>query len=548
MRINTWIKFTSIIILLAMLSGCQKDIQTIVNASNNAEKEVKILSIALMDEDIILDPQLADNKASLEIINATYEGLVRLKANGKVEKGSGLALDWDISEDGLIYTFYLNEVSWSDGSKITAEDFKQSWLRALTPKTNAYYADQLYAIKNARKFHHGEIRDPDEVMINVIDEKTLKIELEKPSTVFLTQISLPIFFPCKSTDIFSGPFTVSSSEKDAIILMKNKDYWDAEKVFLDKIEVYLTLEEDEKIQLFQSGDLDSFELSDKDIGKYQNSEPLDEDIVKHQNSDLFQEVSQGSVWWIEFNTEDDLFKSKQIRQAFSYSIDRQKIVDEIVIDGAMPAYGIVPSKFPTQSGIYYKYEKDHILGVDGYDKALEEEAENLLSYGLGYSNKNSKNKLTVHLLVRDTEKAKEVAYALEDMWSEKLGINVIVEAVSLKVQLDRMISGDYQMAYTGWTGSYNDPEDFLKDKTSSSENNYSGWKNKGYDEEIKKLETAIGYDRVETLLHAEKILIKEMLISPIYFKTKGYLTNEKVKDLIRLPVGGGNEYKYLYFE
>src|SRR6056297_3613093 len=188
-----------ILIFLILSTGCSQDIEKSdelqhenINSGEleeeieNSEDEVvdQVLNINWRQEPPNLDPQLTIDQVSFSVINSVYEGLVRLNPDGSI--GEGLAEDWEISEDGTEYIFHLRDAKWSDGTTITAEDFSHAWLRTLNPQSYSLYSYQLYYIENAEAYNNGLIEDPNEVGIEVIDEKTLKVKLVRETPFFLS--------------------------------------------------------------------------------------------------------------------------------------------------------------------------------------------------------------------------------------------------------------------------------------------------------------------------------------------------------------------------
>jgi len=147
-----------------------------------------------------LNPQLATDLVSFEVLNATLEGLVRRNKYGKIEKGSGLALDWEVSPDGLRYVFHLRDAKWSDGSPITAHDFEYAWKRALDPKTGSNYAYMLYYLKNGETFNKGEAKAED-VGVKALNDKTLEVILERPAPQFLGLTGWGTYLPAQKVAI-----------------------------------------------------------------------------------------------------------------------------------------------------------------------------------------------------------------------------------------------------------------------------------------------------------------------------------------------------------
>ena len=153
-----------------------------------------------------LDPQTTTDQVSFWILNATLEGMTRQNPQG--EPVPGLAEKWDISDDGLTYTFHLRNAKWSDGTAITAQDFEYAWKRAIDPATAAEYSYQMYHIKNAMEVNTGVDADGnettltlDDVGVKALDDKTLQVVLERPTVFFLSLTSFITYVPAQKAAV-----------------------------------------------------------------------------------------------------------------------------------------------------------------------------------------------------------------------------------------------------------------------------------------------------------------------------------------------------------
>ena len=268
MRKQKWFLLLLVIVMVLSLalSGCAKKEEPVKGPDEGTEGEgtdeggeklaaEQILRLNWGSEPPDLDPQTTTDQVSFWIINAVYEGLVRLQPDGTVVEGSGLAESWDVSEDGMTYTFHLRDANWSDGTPITASDFEYAWFRAIDPKVAAQYSYQLTdtaGIVNAGKYFSGEITDKSQVGIKAVDDKTFEVKLEKPIPFFLSLTSFPTFIPAQKAAIkkfgeefaseadkmvYSGPFVISEwQHEQKLNLKKNEGYWDAANVKLEEIQ------------------------------------------------------------------------------------------------------------------------------------------------------------------------------------------------------------------------------------------------------------------------------------------------------------------------
>ncbi|WP_069650255.1 peptide ABC transporter substrate-binding protein [Caloranaerobacter ferrireducens] len=509
----------------------------------------QVLRINLGTEPPDLDPQTSTDTVSFILLNATLEGLVRLNPDGSV--GKGLAESWTVSDDGKTYTFKLRDAKWSDGDPITAYDFEYAWKRAIDPKTASSYAYQFYGIKNAYAFNTGEITDPNEVGIKALDEKTLQVELERPMSYFLSLTSFITYLPAKKAAVekwgdayaseadkmvFSGPFMITEwNHEQKIVLEKNPSYWDADSVKLERIECDMINDTNTPINLYETGELDMTGVPAEFLDNYKDSPE-------------FGRMAEAVTFYLEFNCKDKFFSNKKIRKAFSLAINRDAYVNGVLANGSIPAYGFVPGGIPGKAGgEFRKQNGDLIYDAGTKGQAAIDEANKLLEEGLKEVGA-TKEELAKHVgyLTGDSDLARKLAQALQQMWKNNLGIEVPIESVSFKIRLQKMDQGDYTIVGAGWGADYNDPMTFMDMWVTDGGNNDAFWSNAKYDELIEKAVNSTGDERMEYMLEAEKLLMEEMPISPTYFRARNFLQKPYVKGVARFPVGVDTEYKWAY--
>ena len=500
-----------------------------------------------------LDPQTAIDQVSFNILNAVYEGLVRLMPDGSVQKGSGLAKDWNISEDGLVYTFTLRDAQWSDGTEITAEDFEYAWKRALNPKNSSQYAYQLYVIKNAQSYNDPDDStsiSSDEVGVKALDKKTLRVELERPSPFFLRLTSFPTYLPAQkavveafgedfSTSLegmaFSGPFVISEWTKEQrLVLERNEYYWDVENVKLERIEGDMIREVNTEVNLFENGQLDAIIVTTDYLDRYRNKPG-------------FGSIAIATTWYLQFNTEDKFFSNEKIRRALSMAIDREDFVDNMLANGSITAYGLVPSGILGKNGGDFRHQNGELFYDVGRGIDAVNEANRLLQEGLQEIGE-TKESLEAHVtyLTDDGNVARRFAQAFQGMWKRTLGLEIPIEALPLSIRLDRYDRKDYSLSLAGWSGDYNDPMTFLNLFITHGYQNDTYWSNGEYDNLIRSANLVEENERMEAMLQAEQILMKEMPIAPIYFRAKNYVERPYIKGWARFPIGVENEFKWTY--
>lgn len=539
MKKNVFVAMSSILVLGAALAGCGGGNQAAPenNQGSNAEAPAtgpKVLKLNLHSEPPTADPGIAEDSTSGTIIRATFEGLTRTGEDGKVHEAA--AESYEVSEDGTKYTFKLREAKWSNGDPVTAGDFEFAWKRALDPKTASNYAYQLYYIKNGEAFNKGEAKMED-VGVKALDDKTLEVTLQNPTPFFTELTAFYTYYPVNkkvveanekwageaATHVGNGPFKLTAWEhKNKLVLEKNDNYWDKDKVKVDKIEFSMVEDENTELSMFDNGELDW-------AGAPTSALPTDA-IPALRDSGKMKTQPTAGTYWYKFNTEKAPFNNAKIRKAFAYSIDRQGLIDNVLQAGQLPGTGAVP---PSMA-----------LNKDGYFKDNDiETAKKLLEEGMKEEGLTSLPPVT--LSYNTSEGHKKIAEAIQDQWKKNLGVEVKLENKEWKVYIEDLHQGNYQIGRMGWLGDFNDPINFLelyKDKKGG--NNDTNWENPKYKELLNQ--SALEQDpakRSAILAEAEQILMDEMPIMPIYFYTQSWVQNEKVTGVI--VDGLGNvDYKY----
>lgn len=477
-----------------------------------------------------LDPAKNTALDAANIIINVFEGLTRVNVKGKTVPG--IAYKWTVSKDGLTYTFYLRDAKWSDGKPITAYDFEYSWKRALDPKTASEYAYQLYYIKNGRKFNEGKAKASD-VGVKALNAKTLQVTLEAPTPYFIDLTNFPTYFPVRKdivekygdkwqtdpkTYIGNGPFKMTKWVHNSYIeLVKNPNYWDAKSITLEKIIFKLSEDERANLLAYEAGQVDGAE-----------GIPIDEiDRLKRENK-LKTFPLLGTYFYI-VNCKKKPFDDKRVRLALSLAIDRQYIADKIGKLNQKPATGVVPYGL---KGITkdFRIENGNFLPA----KADLAKAKKLLAEA-GYP--NGKGFPEIEIIYNTSEAHKKVAEAIQSMWHQ-LGLKVKLSNMEWRVLLERRHKKDYMVARAGWYGDYMDPMTFLDLFTSYSDMNDTNWSNKKYDTLINKAKMTVNTkERMKYLMQAEKVLMDESVIIPIYFYSKAYLLRDYVKNYYMSPLG-----------
>jgi oligopeptide transport system substrate-binding protein len=523
------------LLLIAILAcGCSGTKQT-----GKATKE-QLIRYNLGAEPETLDPAKATGLPEGTIMLQLFDGLTRY--DEKQEIKPAIAESWQISADGLTYTFKLRDAKWSNGEPIKAQDFVFSWLRALAPETASEYAYQLFYVRGAEDYNSGKGKKED-VAIKALDNRTLQVTLEKPAPQFLGLTAFYTLYPVyeKSVqdndnwftepvkNIGNGPFKMAGWEHNQkIVLEKNPNYWDAANVKLNKLEIYLIDSVDTGFNMFKTGQLD-----------FQDDVPLTE-IAAMKDSKELQIVPDVSIYFYRFNAASKPFADVRVRKALAMAIDRKQLVDNVLMAGEKPAFAFVPFGFKDADGKDFRQNAGNLF-EENLAEAKKLLAEAGYPEGRGFPG--------AAILFNTSENHKKIAEAIQQMWKKNLGIEVSVENTEWQVYLDREENGDYTIARAGWSPDYLDPMSFIDLFVTKGGNNNTGWGNAGYDALVDEANSVSDQKaRMEAMHKAEKILMDEMPVMPVYFYTNASLVKENIKKVIIPPFGVYADFKYAYVE
>lgn len=530
---------TGLALLFGILTGCstsQGTAQPNENSQSGAAAEAKpmVLHWSINSEPPSLDPGIAVDADSFDMIYAAFEGLTSYDLNGELTNAT--AESFTASPDFTKYTFKIRpDAKWSNGDPVTAHDFVYAIKRNLDPKTASEYAYQLYYIKGGEEYNTGK-GSADDVGVKALDDHTVEFTLKSPTPFFRELTFFPTLFPLHqktvesnpqwaaeaATIVGNGPFIMEEWEhKVKIAFVKNDNYWDKENVKLDRLEISMIDDNNTAFSMFENGDLD--------WGGYPASTLPPDVIPSLKDAGTLMVASNPGTQSVVFNTTKPPFNNKKIRQAFSYSIDRQAIIDNILQTGVPAAYGWVPSSMG--------------LKPEGFFKEDPQKAKQLLEEGMKELGLTTFPSVTYTFDTTDINK--KLAEALQDQWKQTLGVDVKLYTAELKVYRDMRSQANFDMIRFQWGADFNDPINFLemfRDKTGG--NNHPDWENPKFKELIDQSYSEPDLEkRKQILLEAETILMEEMPLAPINFRGNPYVKNDKVKDFVIFPLGGAY-FKY----
>ncbi|WP_079529411.1 peptide ABC transporter substrate-binding protein [Halobacillus hunanensis] len=515
------------------------------SASGESEQ---VLNLSESAEIPTMDSSLATDAVAFQWLGSTKDGLYRLGKNGEPEPG--IAKSHEVSEDGLTWTFTLREDAvWSNGDPVTAHDFVFAWQRAVNPDTGSEYGPYMLGgvVKNASAIAADEM-PVEELGVKAVDDYTFEVTLEKPVPYFESMTTFGTFLPMNEefvkeqgenyameadTVLSNGPFVMTEwNHGEGWTLKKNEDYWDADAVKLQQINVSVVKETSSAVNLYQTGKIDRTTLTAEFVDEY-------------RSSDEFRIEEEPTLFYLKMNQENEILSNVNARKAIQMVINRQAMVDVILNNGSIPAVGDIPKNFVKhpETGedfreingplVEYNLEKAKELWAKAKEELGIETAE--LSY-----------------LGGDTETAQNLDAYIKDQLEQLEGLTIKVESVPFQIRLERDANMNYELQNSGWGPDYIDPNTFLNMWVTDGGNNKTGYSSEEYDALIEKANTELAMEpvkRFETFLKAEKMLIQEdAVLAPLYQRALAQLWKPYVKNVFVQPMGPDYTYKYAYIE
>lgn len=528
-----------VLVLPAFVLSCGRGGSRVEQALNT-----RIYHVDNASEPQSLDPHVSSGVTEQRIQWALFEGLVTMNSKD-LSPLPGVAERWEISEDLLNYRFYLRKnAKWSNGDPITAEDFRWSWQRALSPKTGTKSAYMLYPIKNSEAFLKGDITDFNQVGVRVIDNYTLEVELGHPAPYFLQILDHHTAAPVHRatiekfggmTDRFTGwtrpenmisngPFTLKSwAINRHVKVEKNDQYWDKENVWLEGIVYYPIENYAASERIFRANQLhQTYEMLTDKVATYRKDRPEALRVNPYIGS-----------YYYQINTTRKPFDDKRVRHALALAIDREALINTALSAVNSPSYAIVP---PGTLG----YQPPKLFEFD------PEQARKLLAEA-GFPNGEGFPKFELLYNTNDTHR--KVAEVVQQMWNKHLNIEAELTNQEWKVYLDSRQQKFFDVSRAGWIGDYVDPDSFISLWLTESGNNDTGWGNKEYDHLVKNVIpiAKTQQERFDGFYKAETILMNDMPFIPIFTYETKYLMHETVKGSPPNIMDKFN-YKQIYLE
>jgi oligopeptide transport system substrate-binding protein len=496
-----------------LCAGCDRKSNP---ASGGADNHFRV---NLATEPPSLDWSLATDHVSFNVIANLMVGLTEFDKD--LKPAPVIAKSWDILEGGKKIVFHLrDDVQWSDGTKVRAQDFEYSWKRLLNPKTASEYAYILFDLVNAQEFHEGKTTDPAAVGVEALDDVTLAVRLRHAASYFLAITTFEVTFPERQdviekfdsrwTDpqniVTNGPFLLSSWKHENEIELRANPKFFRGKPAMETVTMFMVNEKTTALAMYEQGQLDFID---------NHSIPIFEK-AKLANKHGFKRVPQLRGYYYGFRTDQKPFNDVRVRKAFMMATDR-KVFPTVLHGGEAPAPSWIPPGMPSHNpkiGLPFNPpEARRLLREAGYP-----EGKGLPPIVLAYNTE---------------EDHKMVAEAVQGMWQRNLGVVVKLENLEWKVYLKKLQNDPPNVFRMGWGADYPDPDNFMKLFTAHSGNNHTRWKNPRYDQLLEQAARELDTVKRSKLYdEAQKILTEsELPIMPLFWTAESTLLNPRFTGL-----------------
>jgi len=497
-----------------------------------------------------IDPALNSAVDGGNIIVQAFETLLIVDQDNKLVPGQ--AEKYEISEDGLVYTFHLRDgLKWSDGSDLKASDFVFAWKRLADPEVAAPYgADMLGYVKGYAEAAAGDI---EALSVSAPDDKTFVVELAAPCVYFeklVTHVSTVPVQPATveangdqwalepSTYISNGPFKMQEWVPGShVTFVKNENYWNAGAVTVNSLKFALMEDTNAYYNAFKTGELDLIK------------EPPTEEVPNLKGTDEFFLDPIMGTYYIDFNNAKAPFDNPDVRKALSLAIDREYVANVVMQGTYTPATNFVgPGISDAEPGTFFEDVTRQNNGGDHFDVSNHDadlaKAKELLA-AAGYQ--EGQGLPVLEYMTNDSGYHKVVAEYLQSCWKE-LGVTMDIKILEWSTFTPTRRKGDYQIARDGWVYDYDDPSNMLNLFNSISGNNSAKYNNPEMDKLLNEANStadlAVHYQKLH---EAENLLLEEAGIAPVAYYNDFWMQKSNLKGIWHSPYGYWF-FQYAYFE
>ncbi len=494
----------------ALLAACGTD----------AQLDGNTLHRGLATDPESLDPQKARSVQAAHVLRDIREGLLGLSPDGELVAAA--AESWEVSGDGLVYTFRIrDDARWSNGEALTAEHFVAGLQRLVDPAVAGFYAQTIEDIVNARAIIAGDA-PVDALGATAVDANTLEITLERPVPYLLSLLTHPSTFPAYTGDFADGAGAADSASNGAyrlaswapgslLRLERNVNYWNDDATAIDNVYYHVLVQDVTQLNRYRSGEL---HITD-------NVPPEHFKQVREEYGEQLRVAPYLGTYYYGFNLTRPPFKgNKALRQALSMAIDRDMLVNRITGRGERPAYSWVP---PGTNN----YDPPE-LGFSELSQDVRNDVARRLYEEAGYG---PDRPLSIELRYNTSATEQRFALAVQAMWADTLGVETTLVAEEFQVLLENIRERAVTEVFRGsWIGDYNDAQTFLGLMQSDSTSNMTGYSNPEYDSLLNRAAAQTDLERRRLYLEeAERLMLADHAMIPLYFYVSKHLVHPSVR-------------------
>jgi len=498
-----------LVALLLLAPGCSRAPRADLVIYNGPEAET-------------IDPHVLTGQPDGRIAGALFEGLTRFDPH--TGRGvPGLAHSWEISSDGLRYTFHLRtNAAFSTGKPIRADDFVWSWRRAADPVTAADYSGFFFYVKGGQAIATGATNRLEELGIRAVDPWTVEVTLVNPTPFFpdLCAMRIMAVIPRATVEQFgdqwvradplpcSGPYQLESwRPNDRVRLKANPHYWDASSVGCARVDLLSGDSPTAALNLYLTGDVDFL------IDKVVIPSELGDVLVRRPD---FHSYAYLGTYFFRFNVTRKPFDDARVRRAIGLVVDRRRIVERITRMGEQPASALTPpgaGGYTPPEGLGHRaLRATNAADYAAAMRAAVLEAQRLLAEA-GYPEGKGFPPFSYMFNAGGGGGARQhenIGVEMQSGLREHLGLHMELRPVEWKTYLSELSQLNFDLARGSWIGDYQDPTTFLDCFLSASGNNRTGWRSTRYDTLLSDAAAEPeSQKRMELLREAEAILTKE---------------------------------------
>lgn len=524
------------------------------NSTSSSQKSGQLatdqsVKLAAKSEVTTLDVSKAADSTSLTMLYHTQEGLYRLGKNEKLV--NALATKTTVTNGGKTYVFKLRKGNrWNDGKPVTAHDFVYSWRRTVNPKTASEYAYLMAGLKNYNAIQKGNL-GPHQLGVQAVNARTLKVTLSKPVAYFKLLLAFPTFFPQEQSAVekygsdnghssnqtaYDGPFTMTKWQgtNQSWVLKKNPKFWDKKGITLDKLHFQVVADPSTGLSLYQKKELDATILDGTQVANLKN------------NRDMKTFVG-GTTYYMQMNQKRvKALRNLKVRQALSLAIDKEQLAKSVLRDGSKAPMGFVSQNLARNPKTNADFAKDaYVKSGVTYDLG---QAKKLMKAGLKAS---GEKKLDVSLMADDTSVTKTVAQYIQAELQKLPDVKVTINTLPYKTRLSRSNSGNFDLVLSNWGADFADPINFLSLMATGNTNNNGDFSDATYDGYLKDSENKDAnrpVARYQDLVNAEKRLMNQQGVIPLYQPATVEMWNPKVTGYVWNPAGMSRGYQWMSVE